>query len=92
MMDSKFSNLESPLYGSRAILLAHDETIAEHPESVAHEAATRVSEIMIETLRFACPELREAVQAQPTLMRALYKSAEPVYVDGRLVPWEPNVV
>ena len=101
-MTSKFAGGPSPLYGSRAIMLAHDETIAEHPESVAPEAATRVSELMMEALRFMCPELSKAVKAEPTIMRKLYKGAEPVYRnrsgeickendDGaRLAIWEPK--
>lgn len=103
MMTSRFANMESPLYGSRAILLFHDETIAEHPESVASEAAFRVSELMVEALRWQCPKMYEGVKADPCLMRALYKGAEAVYQIGkdgdhskpcgpedRLIPWEPN--
>lgn len=83
-------------------MLAHDETIAEHPESVAPEAATRVSELMMEALRFMCPELSKAVKAEPTIMRRLYKGAEPVYRNpagelckedtpgARLAIWEPK--
>lgn len=82
MMTSRFDGLESPLYGSRAQLLAHDETIAEHPECQAHEAAIRVSEIMVESLRFKCPHMKKAAKADPTLMRRLYKGAEPVYLCG----------
>lgn len=99
MMTSRFAGLESPLYGSRPILLAHDETIAEHPEGIAHEGATRISEIMVESLRWKCPNLKAACKADPTLMRKLYKGAEPRYARGgdkpadesdRLVCWEPN--
>ncbi len=91
MMDSRFNGAESPLYGSRAILLFHDEIVSEHPESVASEAAMRQSEIMVEALRWQCPELYKAVKAEPALMRRLYKGAEAVYgADGRLVPWEPK--
>ncbi len=99
MMKSRYDGGESPLYGSRAIALFHDETIAEHPESVAHDGATRISEVMVEALRFQCPELAPAVQAEPTLMRRLYKGATPRYARGgekpagendRLVCWEPS--
>ena len=91
MMKSKFDGFESPLYGSRAIVLFHDEIIAEHPESVASEAATRISEVMVETLRFACPELAPAVKAEPCLMRKLFKGAKAVYgKDGGLIPWQPE--
>lgn len=96
MMTSRFDGTESPLYGSRAILMYHDETIAEHPASVASEAAMRVSECMVEALRFACPELREAVVADPCLMLQLLKGAEARWERGgkspadeydRLVPY-----
>ncbi len=91
MMMSAFDGTESPLYRSRAILLFHDEIVAEHPESVASEAATRVSEIMVEALRFKCPRMYKACKAEPTLMRKLYKGAEKtVDAAGRLVPWEPK--
>jgi hypothetical protein len=91
MMTSQFANSESPLYGSRAIVLFHDETVAEHPASVASEAAERVSEVMVEALRWHCPELRDAVVADPCLMTALHKGAEAIRgADGRLVPWTPK--
>jgi DNA polymerase-1 len=98
MMTSRFANMESPLYGSRAILLFHDEIIAEHPESVASEGAMRVSEVMVESLRWQCPELHDAVAADPALMRQLLKGASARYARGgdkpaddgdRLIPWEP---
>lgn len=90
-MTSKFAGGPSPLLGSRAIDLKHDEIIAEHPESVAPEAATRVSEIMVEAMRFMCPELAPAAKAEPTLMRFLAKEASPVYdANGRLAVWEPK--
>ena len=99
MMDSRFNGAESPLYGSRAILLFHDEIIAEHPESVASDAAWRVSEVMVEALRFQCPDMYDAVKADPCLMRALFKGAEARYLRGGtkpadasdpLAPWEPE--
>jgi len=89
----------SPLLGSRIIVFQHDEIVAEHPESVAHDAATRISEIMVEALRYACPDLAPACRAEPTLMRRLWKGAEPRYARGgdkpadandRLIPWEPS--
>lgn len=92
MMTSRFDGTESPLCGSRAILLFHDEIVAEHPESVASEGAIRISEIMVEALRFRCPKMSPACKAEPTLMRKLYKGAAPVWgADGRLQVWEPGV-
>ena len=99
MMGSRFNGVESPLYGSRAILLFHDEIIAEHPESIASDAAWRVSEVMVEALRWQCPDMYDAVKADPCLIRALYKGGEARYLRGGtapadasdpLVPWEPE--
>lgn len=85
-------NEENPsLYGSRAILLAHDEDITEHPESIAAEGALRVADIMVSHLKRYCPDLAPAVRAEPALMRSWLKSAEPRFDStGRLIPWEPK--
>lgn len=79
---------DSPLYGCRTILFAHDELVVEMPEDRAHEAAQRLSQVMVESMRIYTPDV--IVEAPPALMRRWYKGAEPVYVDGRLVPWEPK--
>lgn len=87
---STYESVSSPLLGSRIIVFQHDELVCEHPEAIAHDAATRVSEIMTEELRIICPDLEKAVEAEPTLMRRLYKGAECTRdARGRLVPWEP---
>lgn len=78
----------SALYGSRVILFAHDELILEVPEAQAHEAATRLSEVMVGAMREFVPDV--VVTAEPALMRRWFKGAEPKHVDGRLVPWEPE--
>lgn len=94
MMKSRYDGGESPLYGSRAIANFHDEIIAEHPRSVASDGAIRISEVMVETLRWHCPELAPAVFAEPTLMGKLYKGAQPVWKDGikdgTLLEWFPK--
>jgi hypothetical protein len=88
---SAYAGAESPLLGSRVIVFQHDEIIAEHPESVAHDAATRISEIMRDTMRWYCPDVAATCGAEPTLMRRWYKQAEKVTdSSGRLVPWEPS--
>lgn len=78
----------SPLYGCRIILFAHDELIVEMPEAVAHLAAMRLSAVMVESMREYTPDV--LVEAPPALMRRWFKNAEPVYVNGILVPWEPK--
>lgn len=82
------SRLESPLFGSRLGIFAHDETLVEMDESVAHDAAHRQAEVMVDEMKTVVR--RVAVKAEPALMRRWYKAAEPVYVDGKLVPWEPK--
>lgn len=90
----------SPLFGTRTILFAHDELVVEMPEGYAHEAATRLSQVMVESMREYTPDV--IVEAPPALMRRWFKGAEPVYHDptgkpckpsapgARLVPWEPS--
>lgn len=79
---------KSPLLGSRFVLFAHDELICEHPADVAHEAATRVGELMVAALRAMCPNMGPAVKADPALMLRWSKNVKSKYVDGRLVAWD----
>lgn len=82
------SSLESPLYGSRLCMFAHDETMLEIPESVAHEAAYRQAEVMVQQMRTVVPDVK--VKAEPALMKRWYKQAEAVFDENkRLIPWEP---
>lgn len=77
----------SALYGSRLVVFAHDETILEIPEDRAHDAAHEQAKVMVDEMsKFV---RRVKVKAEPALMRYWYKEAQPVYVEGRLVPWEP---
>jgi hypothetical protein len=87
---SKYAGARSPLFGSRPIVFAHDEIIFEHPEAIAHDAVMRVSEIMVEELRYYCPDVAAACRAEPTLMRKWFKQATKVVHNGRVVPWEPD--
>jgi hypothetical protein len=84
-----FLDKASPLYGSRLLVFAHDESIMEHAEERAHEAGHRQAELMVEGMRRVVKRVK--VKAEPALMRRWLKEAEPVYVDGRLVSWEPKV-
>ena len=80
----------SPLFGSRLIVFAHDETIIEVPKHKLTEAAARQTEIMISEMKRFVPDVR--VSAEPAAMTRWYKAAEPVFVDGKLVPWEPKEI
>jgi DNA polymerase I-like protein with 3'-5' exonuclease and polymerase domains len=78
----------SVLYGSYPVLFIHDEVLAELPEETAHLAGPRMAEIMVDRFNDYHPDVH--VTAQPALMRRWYKDAEPVYENGKLVPWEPK--
>jgi DNA polymerase-1 len=78
----------SPLYGSRMVVFAHDEFILEVPEQGAAAAMTRLADLMISGMAELVPAVK--VSAEGCLMRRWYKGAEPTYVDGVLVPWEPK--
>ena len=78
----------SPLYGSRLVIFAHDETIIEAPLEKLHEAAHRQAQVMVEQMKRVIPDVR--VAAEPAAMLNWYKEAKPVYVGGKLVPWEPR--
>lgn len=83
-----YTDRSSALWGTYPVMFVHDEIIAEVPELRAHEAAHRIADVMVETMNIYTPDV--PARAEPALMRRWYKGAEPVYVDGRLVPWEPG--
>lgn len=84
---SAYAGMSSPLYGSRIPVMAHDEFIGEHPPGMWHDGATRISEVMRDCLRYICPDLADACEAEPTLMLEWAKGAAKVVHNGRLVPW-----
>lgn len=78
------------LFGSRVVGFFYDELFVEVPEATAHEAAHRISELMVAAMNRWTPDV--PATASPALMRRWYKGAEPAYdTNGRLIPWEPAV-
>lgn len=76
----------SPLYGSRIVIFAHDEVIAEHPIDRAHEAAQEQTRLMVDAFQTVHPDV--PVTAEPALMEYWSKNAEANYNPaGRLIPW-----
>ena len=71
----------SPLFGSRLMLFAHDETIIEIPEEKADAAARRQAEVMIAAMRRYTPDVK--IIAEPALMRRWDKSAEARYDENK---------
>jgi hypothetical protein len=79
---------ESPIYGGRPVVFAHDENIVEYPEGPGmHEAAMELTRITEHEARPWLPHV--AIKAPPVIMRYWSKKAEAVYgPDGRLGVWE----
>ncbi len=78
----------SALYGARIWNFVHDEIIIEVLEERAHDAAMELAAVMVEIAQPWLPDV--PLRASAALMRRWYKDAEAVFVDGKLVPWEPN--
>ncbi len=76
----------SPLFGCRPVMLVHDEIIIEAPSSYSHEAAMELKRLMELAMTMWCPDV--PARATPVVSRCWSKDAEPVWVDGRLVPWD----
>lgn len=82
-----FTDRSAALWNSRAVLYTHDEIVLETPEPVCHEAAFELSKVMervFNTWHPDCP-----TKAEPLITRVYSKQAKPVWLNGRLVPWEP---
>lgn len=83
------SDEPSPLYGSRAPAFMHDEPLTEHPIQIAHLAAPRVGELMVQAGQTLAPDVYW--KAEPALMEVWDKDAASVYdADGNLVVWRPK--
>jgi DNA polymerase I-like protein with 3'-5' exonuclease and polymerase domains len=90
---------DSPLYGSRPVVFAHDEVITELLEDRAEAAAYRQSAILEERGRVWCPGVK--TKAPAALMKNWFKASEPVWQAedgsynerrvGKLVPWTPQI-
>jgi DNA polymerase-1 len=79
----------SPLYGSRPVVFAHDEVIAESREDEAPEAADRMAKVMIECMQIYTPRVK--IRSEAVITRRWLKGAKPVRdVNGRLMVFEPK--
>ncbi len=78
----------SPIYGGRPVNFIHDEFLVEYPEgSGMHDAAIELGRIMEAGAREVLPTY--SPKCKPMIIRQWSKLAEPLLMDGRLVPWEP---
>jgi hypothetical protein len=91
---ASWKDTKSPLYRiCRPNLFIHDEIGAEvwygDPERAALAAET-MAKLMVDEAQTWMPD--QVVKAKPVMVRRWYKGAEPVYVNGRLVPCKPEKV
>ncbi len=77
----------SPLWGCRPWNFPHDEIVTVAPLEVAAEAAEEQARIMEEAFNAYHPDF--PLKCEAVLTNVWSKSAEPVRVGGRLVPWTP---
>lgn len=79
-----------PLFGSRVVNYIHDEFHVETPLGpCAHDAAMRVSELMMQGANVYLPDVPyKPGEIEPLLMSRWSKGAKPVKDEkGRLIPW-----
>jgi DNA polymerase I len=82
-----YAEPEHLLFGSRAVNFVHDEVILEvEDDALAGEKAHVLGEVMIRGANEFLPDVPARVE--PLLARRWSKKAKPVFVEGRLVPWE----
>ncbi len=81
----------SDLYGSRPVLFLHDEIGIEAPDDArAAPACERLAVVMREAMEAWIPDV--PITCKPVMCRRWFKGAEPVYLDGRLVPSKPEKI
>lgn len=80
---------ESCLLGSHLVAFIHDECIAELPhDDLTHERAQELARLMVKGMQRVITDVE--VKAEPCLMYRWDKKAKPVFLNNRLIPWQPN--
>lgn len=70
------------------VAFIHDEILAEVPIKKSHEAACAIARIMVDSMLTVLPDVK--IKAEPCLMERWDKRAEPVFKEGKLVPWRES--
>jgi DNA polymerase I-like protein with 3'-5' exonuclease and polymerase domains len=84
-----YVEVNSPLYGSRPVVVIHDEFILETPAQKAAAAGPELSRIMEKSMEEYTPNIPS--RASAVIMRRWYKDADPAFdAAGLLIPWEPS--
>lgn len=84
----KPDNSTSPLAGCRLPLAVHDEPVSELFLDTSHISGPRIADVMVTAAKRFAPDV--VWRAETALAFFLSKKMEPVYVNGKLVPWVPE--
>jgi hypothetical protein len=77
------------MHGCYPINFIHDEILWESPDDdLVGMRIDIVDKIMVEQMELITPDVK--ARTESAVMRRWYKEAEAVYVDGLIVPWEPE--
>jgi len=76
---------KSPLFGTRLVVGAHDESVIEPTLERVHDAGYRLAELMKKAAKVFMPDV--AMEAKPAAMLRWTKESETVHDSkGRLIP------
>lgn len=65
------------LYGSRLVVVPHDELVMEAPEEIAHEVAMEMEQVMHDQMKTMIPDI--PIKLETTIARRYSKKAKPVW-------------
>jgi DNA polymerase I-like protein with 3'-5' exonuclease and polymerase domains len=87
---ASYQGYENPLLDTCYILaFIHDEILWECPnDDLIGERAKAIQKLMIDAMQIITPHVKAG--AETAVMQRWYKTAEAVWVDGKLRPWEPK--
>jgi DNA polymerase I-like protein with 3'-5' exonuclease and polymerase domains len=86
VVKKSYTDKESPLFGSRAVLFIHDELIIEAPIARAEEAAKELERVMLVAFNKWCPDVHG--KASAVMMKYWSKDAKRIEDEnGHLLPW-----
>lgn len=77
--NEQYAVRSSPLYGTRFVIMPHDELILTSPEEQSSGAALRLTELMVGAMRDYCPDMHAAAEADSVIMYRWDKKAEQVW-------------
>lgn len=81
----------SPLYGARIAVFVHDQFLLSCPRERMIEGAAELQKLMTTGMPAAlCPDV--PLTTTPVICMRWSKKAEPVEIDGQIIPWDDYMV